>query len=463
MAVFSPVLLLWNNPLSFLFLQNIFICSAPFAMYALVFWLTSSSMAGVSGTILVLSSPYLYELLTSNLNAFNASLCAFLPWAMFFFYLRRWWWFAAFILLMVCEKEQVPLIFFGMGLYAVYALRDKKPWNWAAGAAICAASLALWMGEMKIIAHYDLGIGRESAQGGAQNWAYFKSMVPGDVPVGKIAHEILGHPLRTILTCFSSKYRFYPLLRVLFSTGFLCFLAPMHMLPFWTAIFPQVLSSPGTPLDFWNHKPISYWDFGLHHSSYFFGPLLWATAHGIGAAYKKLSLRNRQSWLLVWILAFSGFGFKYAHRTIDPHQFPEWFDAAPRAMVKIPPKARLWTLEYLSPPLSYRRWIKLIMWGPQDPPGYYSLFKPDYALLDKAFVVYAEPPYRDKMLTFFSQNRYKKIFDDSQVILLQSPAAAADPEAAPERIQLPAPDLKASQSYGLYLVRSPVESLPPPP
>lgn len=451
MAVFSPFLLIYNHPLTLLLIQNIFIASVPFAMYCLIWLLTASSMAGAAGMILVLSIPYLYELLTSNLNAFNASLCCFLPWAMVFFYLKRWWLAALFIVLMICQKEQVPFIFFGMGLYAIHAWQGRTRWNWAAGGLICAASIGLWVAEMALISHYQKQPG--ALPEASTYFAMFAHLAPRGTPVDRIFTEIIGHPFRTAALTLSSQYRFFPLLRVLFSVGFLCLLAPLQMLPFWTTILPQVLATPGNPIGFFDHSPITYWDFGLHHPSYFFGPLVWATAHGIAVLHKKLSPARRQSWLLVVILFFSGFGFKYANRTLLPNWNPQWFDAAPRVMSRIPPQARLWTLEYLATPLSARRWLTWIMWGPDDPTGCKRLFKPDYVFFDKAFVVYAKPPYRDKMLTFFAQNKYEKIADDHNLILLKSPNPSAEPDAdISEWMQLPAPDMKLIQDYGRYLL-----------
>ena len=173
-----------------LFIQNVFLCSAPFAMYGLVWLLTRSSMAGAAGMLLTLSIPYFYELLTSNLNTFNASLCCFLPWAMFFLYIRRWWLSALFFVLMICNIEQVPFIFFGLGLYAIYALRERKNWNWAIGVLVCAASVALWAGEMAVISHYGKQPGAFPA---VQYFNMFSHLAPLGTPPQHILSEIIWH------------------------------------------------------------------------------------------------------------------------------------------------------------------------------------------------------------------------------------------------------------------------------
>jgi uncharacterized membrane protein len=454
MSLLSPILLVWNSPLALLFLQNVFICTAPFAVYALIYRGTTSSFAGFIGMILVLSNPYLYELLTSNLC--YAPLIVLLPWAMFFAERRKWIPCAILLLLMTIFPEQVPFIFFGLGLYAVIALRGQTPRNWLIGFVVCAASVGLWGVERSMIVHFSR---LEPIQdfAGSSYWTLFKNLVPAGTPYEKIFSEVASHPFRDVRIACSSIYRFYPLLRLLFSTGFLCLLSPAAMLPFLTAIIPHILATPSDPVKFLDYHPIGYSDFGLHQGCYVFGPLLWATALGIRQAYSKLSVKNWQNWLLVWALAFSGFGFKYAHRTLMPDWRPRWFDAMPRVIATIPPGTRVWVDEYASPQVALRRWIKIMQWGPTAPAGYHRLFKPDYVLFDKSFVFQAQPPYRDQLLTFFAQNGYLKIADDNHVILLKSPHPVPDPEAdIHDWITLPNPNPQAAARYGQYLVSGPL-------
>ena len=62
-GLFSPILLLWNSPVSLLFLENLVLASGPVAAYCLVWRLTKSSLAAFVGMLLALSSPVLYEIL----------------------------------------------------------------------------------------------------------------------------------------------------------------------------------------------------------------------------------------------------------------------------------------------------------------------------------------------------------------------------------------------------------------
>src|SRR5262249_50740115 len=148
-----------------------------------------------------------------------------------------------FLALMATCNEQVPFIYLGLGLYAMYALRDQKPRNWVVGGAICLAALVLWRFEMKVINHYQ-ALEPEFSSIAENKWKMFQHLVPAGTPGRLVASEIAAHPFRTLATMFSSIYTFFPLLRVLFYAGFFCLLAPMQMIPFALAFFPHVLAMP---------------------------------------------------------------------------------------------------------------------------------------------------------------------------------------------------------------------------
>jgi len=474
MPLLAPILLVWNSPLPLLLAQNAAICAAPFAAYALIALGTGSSFAGLLGMLLLIAHPLTYELLTSSLC--YAPLVALLPWAMYFLERRRWLPAAALLLLMNAFPEQVPFIFFGLGLALCvwpWELRlpphnrgettaatwtrlgaDHKRW-FALGGLVCAAAGLLWIGERSLIAHNSRAEAVKDFAGSTY-WLMFKDLVPAQTPYDRILSEILSHPFRTIGGLFSSIYRYYPLLRLLFATAFLPLLSPAAFLVVLCSALPNLLAASTAAVPFLDYHPIGYSDFGLHQGSYVFGPLAWAAALGIRRAYLWLSKRGWQSWLLVWALFFAGFGFKYSHRTLMPKWRP-WFDTLPPVLAAVPPKARLWADEYATPPLAMRRWIKITQWGPTDPNGYERLFMPDYVLLDKAFVFQAKPPYRDKMLTFLARNRFRKVAENGGLVLLKNPSPAPDPEAdVTEWIQLPEPDLHAAKAFAPYFVDGPV-------
>ena len=278
----------------------------------------------------------------------------------------------------------------------------------------------------------------------------FKDFAPIGAPTARIQAEILFHPVRDVLLLFSSRFKFYHVLRVVFYMGFICLAAPAAMLSFLTTVFPYILAAPGTPMPFLQYQPhIGYSDFNLHQGAFMFAPLLWATAMGIKRIHDWLRPRGRQGWLLAWIFLISGFGFKYANRTIYPNWYPSWFDAMPRVIARIPRGARLWVDGWASTHVSNRRWIKITSWGPNWPDGFESnLFKPDYVLIDKTFAVKTKPPYRDRMLTYFGQNGYRKIVEDNGVVLLESP----NPSKSPEWVTMPPSNPVTAETYAHYLL-----------
>ena len=448
----SPALLLGNHSLAVIFIEDALLLSAPVAVYCLAFSMTESSLAGFCGFLLALSTPYFFELLTSNVCVSAAAVL--FPWAMYFYGRKLWWPAGLLMLVMIGGTEAMPLTFFGLGLYCIFSSDQDKLRNWKIGSAICGISAAWWLADMAVIHHFSRAAAVNFSEG---YWGMFKDFAPAGTPAARIPAEIISHPFRDLMLLFSSRFKFYHALRVLFFMGFLGLAAPAAMLPFLTTVFPHILAAPGTPMPFLQYRPhYGYYDFDLHEGAFMFAPLLWATAMGIKRIHAELRPREWQGWLLAWVFLISGFGFKYAQRTIYPDWRPLWFDGMPRALEKIPPGARLWVDEYASAPVSNRRWIKVTQLGPGWPGGFeIDLFKPDYVLIDKSFAFSAKPPYRDQMLTYLGQSGYRKLVDDSGVVLLESPNPAKSPEDVPtEWVTMPQPDLKIAADFAQYLFQA---------
>ena len=456
--LFAPTFLLWDSPFALFFAHNAVVCAIPFLAYALVYRLTSSALASTAGLILGLSSPWVFELIGSSL--YVAPLPAFFLLAMLCLHYERWILFAVAVAATLAGQEQVPFIYAGLGLYAIYALRRRRPWNWVVGLSICAASVAAWHGELSLIQHY---ASREPEVGHRldERIQMFAHLAPKGMPVGRILGHIVFHPWQTLRRVFSSIYTFYPLARLVFTTGFLSLFAP-EILPFLTTAAPHVLANASNPnpVAFFNfQRPNAYYGFTLQYSAYVLGPLLWAMAHGVKNVHKKLAPRGLQSWLLVLSLLFAAPGFKLATRILMPKWRPNLFYAMPEVTPLIPPKARVWSDEFLLAPVSNRRWLRWIGWGPEAPMGWKaSLFAPDYVMMDKVFVTRGKPPFRDQMLTFLSAGGYRKIADAYNVILIKSPRPDADPDSVPKQwITLPPPDPRVAEPYARYLMSAPPE------
>jgi tetratricopeptide (TPR) repeat protein len=381
---------------------------------------------------------------------------------MFFLGRNRRWPAALLLLAIVGSTEAMPLTFFGLGLYFALAPKEDAPRGWKLGLAVCAASAAWWLADMAVIHHFSRQAAVPFAEG---YWDLFAGVVPAGTPRDRVLAEVLAHPLRDAAALFSSRFRFYHVLRALFFMGGLALAAPAATLPFWTTAFPYVLAAPAAPIPFLRYYPhLGFADFQMHEGAYVFAALLWATARGIKSLHARLEPSGRQGWLLPWVLLIGGLGFKYAQRTLDPNWRPTWYEAMPRVEARIPPNARLWAPWYAAAPVSNRRWLKITDAGPTTPTGFDGkLFAPDDVLIDKAFAVYGKPPFRDRLLTYLGRSGYRKVMEDTGVILLEAPHPAPDPESVPgEWIVLPEADPEIAETYAHYLLLDQKAAAPEP-
>ena len=446
--LFSPLALLSKSPVPLLLLENLVLVSGPIAVYCLVWRLTASSMAAFAGMLLALASPHFYEVLTANLCfSFNWR-GALMLWAMVFAAREQRWSFGLLILLLIGCTEEMPLVFFGLGLYSILALGWRNKRSWAIGLGICAASLALLLLERAAMRHL---AGFEEAGTGTGVFIreeHYRLLVPADTPGDRILFEMARHPMRTLAGVFASRYNFYPTLRLVFYTGFFALLSPFRLLPFACAVAPHLLGTLQIrPMGFFDPISGAFQGFGLRYGAIVWGPLFWAAAYGIAKAYRALARANRQGWLLVWVLLFAGLGFRIANPGLldDWPRTSIWFDALPRLAAKIPADARVWTDEWALPMLSNRPWIDAIGWDPQIPHG--RLFRPDYVVYVKDLVRLARPPYGTQVLTYFARNGYEKVDEEGGLALLRSPKPDPDPARVPEWIELPPPDDSAAAAY----------------
>lgn len=441
MALYSPILLIRNSPYSLYLLQHLFLCAAPFAVYGLVFELTSSSLAGFAALVLALLNPFFLKLINANLC--EAAMCAFVIWALYALKLGRRGAATALIVVALCCSWEVPFVFFGLGLYLAWIWRDRRPRAWSAGLIVCAASAALWLIELAVVKHYQR---LETGAFGARRfnyWLMFAHLVPPGVPGERIPIEIFSHPFRTAFACLH-PYVFYPFLFLLASTGFLSLLAPIEMIPLLFTSLPHIMSVTAS------NSTVLFSTFSQHNGSPAFGLLLFATAYGLSRCYTWLAARRAQGWLLAAALLIPHFAINFSGDTgaLLPDWRPTWFHALPRLMVQVPPKARVWADDYAATAMANRRWIKAVSYvpawffGDDD-----HVFKPDYVLLDSPWLDKADARFRDQILTYLSRNGYVLVAADTGLILWKSPAPAPAPEETPEWIRLPEPDAAAAAAF----------------
>ena len=183
-----------------------------------------------------------------------------------------------------------------------------------------------------------------------QRQEFFRHLVPASTPTDRILLEVVGHPFHAMAHVFSSLYNFVPTFNLLFSAGFLPFLAPWAMIPSVVVDLPHLLASNGRPPLILGAIPnnAGFWNFGLHYGAAVWGPLL---GHRLWNrnAYRRLLPGKRQGWLLVWALFISGFGFRFANRVLLRDWRPS-FDAIPHLATQIPPNAPIWAYEFALPP-----------------------------------------------------------------------------------------------------------------
>ncbi|HEX4048002.1 MAG TPA: hypothetical protein VH309_09225, partial [Elusimicrobiota bacterium] len=183
MAVYSPILLIWNSPFALYFLQHVLLCSIPFAAYGLVFALTSSSLAGFAALLLAALNPYLLKLVNANLT--EAAMAAFVVWALYLLQIGRRRTATVFVLLALCCSWEVPFVFFGLGLYLVWIWRGRGTRAWA-GYVICAASAVLWLLELAVVKRYQ---SLETGSFGPRHFSYWR-MFSHLVPQGTASDRI---------------------------------------------------------------------------------------------------------------------------------------------------------------------------------------------------------------------------------------------------------------------------------
>ncbi|MFI5346137.1 MAG: tetratricopeptide repeat protein [Elusimicrobiota bacterium] len=441
MAVYSPILLIWNSPYALYLLQHLFLCAAPFAAYGLVFELTESSLAGFAALLLALLNPFFLKLINANLS--EAAMCVFVLWALYMLKLGRRGAATALIVVALCCSWEVPFVFFGLGLYLTWIWRDRRPRAWSTGLLICAASASLWLIELAVVKHYQrLEVGAFGARR-FNYWLMFAHLVPPGIPGERIPLEIFSHPFRTVVACLH-PYVFYPFLFLLASTGFLSLLAPIQMIPLLFTSLPHVLSVT-VP-----HSAVLFSTFSQHNGSPAFGLLLFATVYGLSRCYAWLAARHAQAWLLAAALLIPHFTINFSGDTgaLLPDWRPTWFYALPRLMSQIPPKSRVWADDYAATALANRRWIKAVSYvpawffGDDD-----HVFKPDYVLLDSPWLDKADVRFREQILTYLSRNGYVLVAADTGLILWKSPDPSPAPEETPEWIRLPEPDAAAAAAF----------------
>lgn len=436
-AVFSLVLLLWKSAMGLIAAQTIWVASVPIAVYALVYSRTKSSLAAWSGLWLTFTSPFLFNLESSSL-ALQVCLPAFFLWGIYFAERRRWMPAALFFLLMAISNEAAMISFFALGAYLVFKLGAKERRSWLIGGLVCASAVAAGLLERRLMSQMPISSGL------VRGWPEFSWL--GATPIDAVEAALL-HPLAFAAKIVFPISNLEPLWRIMWTTGFFCLLAWPELIPCGISYLPSFLAKPGPGTTFHNLH--------LHYSAYVLGPILWACAAGMANAYNTLSARNRQSWVLVFVLFIGGLNLNHATRTLLPEWNPRHFAEAPGIISQIPEDVSLWSGEFMSSWVATRCFLKFLRYEHNNDREFDNmLFMPDYVLMDKAWVVYSKPDWGVQVLSYFAREGYIKAAESSLILLLKHPKAPlVTPGQRPPPLVWPKAEAASARRYAEYLIR----------
>ncbi|MFI5361732.1 MAG: DUF2079 domain-containing protein [Elusimicrobiota bacterium] len=405
MDLLSPVLWVWRSALPLLLIQCLALGSMGMSSYLLARRASDSAYIGLLVMLLVYSCPAYGQLSSASLND-GVFLAPFLLWALVFMERSRWAWAAFFFALAAATREHFPVSVAALALYFVF--REGRPSARRAitgGIVIVAAVLLLGL-QLKLIGSFP-----------AEEQAWTMTGFPGydaaeRTPFFEIIRSLLRHPWTPLAKIVYPPARLCPLLGLIAGAAFFPLAAPAQFLAFCVAVTPQMMMPSGNPLH----------DMVLQYPSLVFGLLIFAASFGAARVYKWLKDRKRQSWLLPAVLLVCGLNFKNFPRFLLPNWRLHMFDAIPRIVSKIPPDASLWTDEWLSAWVSTRAQLKLISFpGTEMSMFSRKLFKPEFVLVQKGWIIGSDPNSRDPIILFLAEGGYVKISDEPDLILLQSP------------------------------------------
>ena len=428
-VLLAPMLLLWNDTRLLALAQSLALASIPAAAYLLAFRRTRSSFCGWAALWLVLTSPLFFNLVSANV-ALQVILPALFLWGVWLAETGHWRAAAACAVAMALTIEQTPILFFGLGLYAIarWGRRDRRAL--LGGAGVCLGAALLWFLELRLIGSFPATAVRH---GGS-----FEHLAP---TLPALLRRMAFEPLAVARAVMLPVSNLSPLWSLLASGGLLCLLAPWELMPALVNFLPNLLSTG------------YYHDLRLHYSAYVVGPFWWAMVMGLAWAYGRLERRKRTSWLLIFALVVGARNIYVGPKVLLRDWSRSLFSEGPVLIAMIPPTASVWATEYLTPWLACRRSLKILPRS-ADEATLSSLFVPDYVLLDRTWVAGAEPQFRDKLLTFLSREGYVKAAERSLLVLLRHPhAPRADSDARPAPLTLPAADASAAP-YAALLARN---------
>jgi uncharacterized membrane protein len=419
-ALYAPLLLLKNGVVWLLALQCAIFCSAPIAVYLLVFDRTRSASAAMVGLWLCLSSPFMFHSASNNLET-HVNLAAFFLWTMFFAERRRWLPTGIFFVLAGMSNEHSMFAFFGVGLYLLVR-RPSQPKDRAWGAAVCAGAALIFILEMAVIYSFP-------AAERLRNWPLMYGHF-GPTPGAAVSLAIAA-PLHFLKIVAWPIDKLEPLWRILWTTGFLCLLSPAALLAWFVNYLPCLFATPGTAMQ----------QLTLHYAAQVVGPIWWAMAIGLSLVFHKLVPYKQTSLLLVCALFFGGLNDFNTPSILLSGWAPGYFEEGPKVVEAIPSDAAVWATEYLTPWLGARSRIRTLGTVDNGVTLQRHGFLPDYIVLDKGWFSAAEETFRKRIATLVMRESYLPIVSTQRIFVLKHPHYPLPHGAVTSSFDLPEPKI----------------------
>jgi uncharacterized membrane protein len=417
-VLYAPFLLFGSGAILLLAVQCAIICSAPIAVYGLVYDRTRSASVAMAGLWLCLSSPFTNESIGNNLET-HVNLAAFFLWSMFFAGRRRWRPAGAFFVLAAMSNEHSMFAFFGVGLYLLLR-RPAKPKDRSWGAALCAVTACLFMLEMLITYSFP-----ETER--LRNWPLMYGHL-GATPGAAIAAAIMT-PLHILKIIAWPPEMLLPPWRILWTTGFFCLLSPAAFLAWFVNYVPCLLATPGTVMQ----------KLGVHYAAQVAGPIWWAMALGLSLVFFRLAPRRRTSWLLVWALLIGAINIADSTIILLPDWLQQHFVEGPKVVDSIPPDAAVWAPEPLTPWLGARSRIRTLAPADNGVTLQRHGFLPDYIVFNKMWFKFAEDGFRKRIAALILKESYAPILNTENFIVFKHPHYPLPRDAATTPFELPQP------------------------
>jgi uncharacterized membrane protein len=419
-ALYAPFLLFGNGTVLLLAFQCAIFCSAPIAVYLLVFNRTRSVSAGMAGLWLCASSPFMIQTAINNLET-HTNLAAFFLWTMVFAERRRWVPAGIFFLLAAASNEHSMFAFFGVGLYLL-SRKTSEPKDRAWGAAVCAGAAGLFLLEMLVIYSFP-------AAERLRNWPEMYGHL-GATPAAAIA-AAFAHPVHFIEITAWPLAKLEPLWTILWTTGFLCLLSPAALLAWFVNYLPCLLATPGTAMQ----------RLTLHYAAQVSGPIWWAMALGLSVVFLKLAPRKQTSLLLVGALVVGGLNIFHSPAILLQVWESYGFEEGPTIAAALPSDASVWAPEHVTTWLGARSRIRTLATFDNGITLQRHGFLPDFIVIDKSWFNAAETVFRKRIGTLSARESYVTALSTPHFIVLKHPHSPLPRDAALSSFELPKPEI----------------------